>query len=192
MKRLLFVCIFTILCLAELPYAGAQRTAYGMPFVELCPGVTVCSLPSGAASFSFGRYLSGSLWKTGVRAADWNRKIAGGSDGDVFDRVSLTLHGEWLLRLFGTYGRTFSIYAGAGAFIGAHRFGVFRPVPAEYENPFPANEFIYGAEPSLEAEAFPFRRLAVVAAIRSPFTFAPSLEADSWRLAATLGLRLNL
>lgn len=192
MKRLFFIVFYIVLCLGFLPDAGAQRTAYGMHFAEAGLGATVCSLPSGVGRIAFGQYLSSSLWKAGVRAADWNQRIAGGADGDVFDHVSLTLHGDWLLRLFGTYGRTFSIYAGAGIFLGANRYGVFRPIPDEYENPFQANEFIYGAEPSLEAEAFPFRRLAVVAAVHSPFTFASSLEADSWHLAATLGLRLNL
>ena len=110
----------------------------------------------------------------------------------MFDHIQWSLGGSWMYRLFGSYGRRFNVYVGAGACLGLNHYEVFRKLPEELSAEFPKVEFIYGAEPALEIEVFPLRRTAVVLGVQSPITLASSLKTDLWHLSASIGIRINL
>ena len=200
MKRLLFICTATILLWASgIQDASAQRTSQGNAFVGISPYVSGYSIPSGGLGVEAGKYLLHSYWKVELRAVDWNQKIAGDEDGteaaetaeaeegtDVvqeetapvyFDHILWNLSGSWMYRAFGTYG---------------NQYEVFHKLPEETPGEFPREEFVYGAEPRVEIEFFPFRRTALVLGVQSPLTFSSSLKTDRWHVSASLGVRINL
>lgn len=197
MKRFLLIGPLSIvLALSGAVPALAQRTAAGKVFVGATQHVSCYSIPSGGASLEAGQYLVRSLWKVGVRAVDWNQRFSGSDGGGQtrqwFDHILWNLSGEWMYRIACTYGRTFNVYLGAGAFVGLNQYEVFRPLPPEISPDFGKVEFVYGAQPALEAELFPFRAVAIVLGVQSPFTFGSSLKTDLWHLSASLGVRINL
>jgi hypothetical protein len=53
-------------------------------------------------------------------------------------------------------------------------------------------EFVYGVEPAIDFEIFPFRTVAIVIGIQSPVTLSSSLPTDLWHLSGSLGVRINL
>ena len=65
-------------------------------------------------------------------------------------------------------------------------------VPAELRGEFPKVEFVYGVEPAIDFEIFPFRTVAIVIGIQSPLTLSSSLPTDLWHLSGSLGVRINL
>ena len=196
MRRFLLIGISLILLLCAVPFgAFAQRTSAGKPFIGLAGFVSGYSIPSAGVGIEGGQYLLGSYWKAGVRAVDWNQKIAGLSDGNspaFFDHILWNLSGSWMYRVLGSYGRTVNLYIGAGAFLGLNHYEVFHKLPPELAGDFPKVEFIYGAEPEIDFEIFPFRRVAFVLGIQSPLTLSSSLPTDLWHLSASLGIRFNL
>ncbi len=195
MHRFSLYAILTLLCLL-LParHAGAQRTAEGTAFAGFAPHVSVRTAPSWGFGLEAGRYTAGGLWKIGVRAVDWNQRACVVPDGTaaLFDSALLSAGFVRLVRLWGSYGRRASVYAGGGVFLGACVRGALRPLPPETAGDFPAAEFAYGVEPVLELELFPFRTVAAVLSVQSPFTFGASLPSDFWRVCASLGIRVNI
>lgn len=197
MKRVLFTSITAIiLIIANSLSASAQRTSSGKAFVGIHQYASGYAVPSGGLSLEGGQYLLHSYWKAGVRAVDWNQKVAEVLDEEgnpvMFDHILWSLSGSWMYRLFGSYGRRFNVYVGAGACLGLNHYEVFRKLPEELSAEFPKVEFIYGAEPALEIEVFPLRRTAVVLGVQSPITLASSLKTDLWHLSASIGIRINL
>ena len=212
MKRLLFICTATILLWASgIQEASAQRTSQGNAFVGISPYVSGYSIPSGGLGVEAGQYLLHSYWKVELRAVDWNQKIAG--DGDeaeeavpeegtdiveeetasvYFDHILWNLSGSWMYRLLASDDRRFNVYVGAGAFLGSNQYEVFHQLPEETPGEFPSEEFVYGAEPRVEIEFFPFRRTALVLGVQSPLTFSSSLKTDRWHVSASLGVRINI
>ena len=197
MKRFLFGFITSIL----LVYMGAitasaQRTAPGKVFIGLDQYASGYSIPSGGAGIEAGQYLISSYWKAGIRAVDWNQKYASSAGADAgpqwFDHILWNLSGSWMYRLAGTYSRRFNLYVGAGAFLGLNQYEVFKKLPSELQGEFPKVEFVYGVEPSIDIEVFPFRRVALVLGIQSPVTLSSSLKTDLWHLSGSLGVRINL
>ncbi len=196
MKRLFFISVCIILCLAGSPWrASAQRTADRTVFLGLSQMVSASALPSGGVTLEGGQYLLNSYWKAGVSAVDWNQRY-NNPDGTLerawFDHIHYTLQGGWMYRLASTYSRSFSLYGGASAFLGCNSFNGFRPLPAEYTGGYPRAEFIYGFFPELELEWYPFRRTGFTLSVRSPFTFSSSLETDLWHITGAVGIRINL
>ncbi len=196
MKRLFFIFACIFLCLTGFSWrASAQRTADRTVFLGLSQMVSASALPSGGVTLEGGQYLLNSYWKAGVSAVDWNQRysVPDGTPGrEWFDHIHYTLQGGWMLRLAGSYSRSFSLYGGASAFIGCHSYNGFRPLPAEYTLGCTGAEFVYGLFPEIELEWYPFRRTAFTLSVRSPFTFSSSLETDLWHLTGAVGLRFNL
>jgi len=197
MKSVLFAYITSVILLSGIPLtATAQRTSTGKAFLGISQHVSVYSVPSGGMSLEGGQYLLHSYWKGWIRAVDWNQKVSGVLDGEgspvLFDHILWSAGGSWMYRLFATYGRRLCLYAGAGAVIGLNHYESFRRLPDELTGAFPKVEFVYGAEPALELELFPFRKTALILGIQSPFTFASSLPTDLWHLSGSLGIRFNL
>ena len=165
MKRFLFGFITSIL----LVYMGAitasaQRTAPGKVFIGLDQYASGYSIPSGGAGIEAVSIGVSPTWASYAAAQD----------------------------AAGTYGRTFNVYFGGGAFIGINHYEVFRKLPTEISPDFRKAEFVYGVDPELEFEVFPFRKVALVLGIQSPLTFSSSLSTDFWHLSASLGIRINL
>lgn len=105
--------------------AVAQRTAEGSTFLGVSPTVSVYAVPSGGLDICAGGYMRSSLWKAGVRAIDWNHRIAsdtGVGHDDLFDHIAWSLYGGWRYRLFGTYNRVLSVYGGGDVFLGCLPF----------------------------------------------------------------------
>ncbi len=197
MKRLLFYLItIIVLCHVGMTTASAQRTATGKPFIGISQFVSGYSIPSGGLGIEGGQYLLNSYWKVGVRAIDWNQKIVRMRTEDdkpvYFDHILWNLSGSWMYRLLASYDRRFNVYVGAGAFLGINQYEVFHKLPEETPGEFPHEEFVYGAEPRVEIEFFPFRRTALVLGVQSPLTFSSSLKTDRWHVSASLGVRINL
>ena len=176
----------------------------------MAPYVSGYTIPSGGLGIEAGQYLLRSLWKVELRAVDWNQKVAGETDetataeggeeveavGEAapvyFDHVLWNLSGNWMYRLLASYDRRFNLYVGAGAFVGLNKYEVFHKLPEEMPGEFHDEEFVYGAEPRLDIEIFPFRRTAIVLGLQSPFTLSSSLKTDQWHVSASLGIRINL
>ena len=197
MKRLLFICITSFILIGVGTFrASAQRTAPGKVFIGVDQYVSGYSIPSGGAGIEAGQYLISSYWKAGLRAVDWNQKYASSAGADAgpqwFDHIHWSLYGGWMYRIAGTYGRTFNVYLGGGAFIGINHYEVFRKLPSEISPDFGKAEFVYGVDPELEFEVFPFRKVAFVLGVQSPLTFSSTLGTDFWHLSASLGIRINL
>ena len=197
MKRFLFIVIgLIVLFLGNTGKTFAQRTSTGKPFIGVNQFVSGYSIPSGGVGIEGGQYLVSSFWKVGVRAVDWNQKIADIRDEEGnriwFDHILWNLSGSWMYRLAGTYSRRFNLYVGAGAFLGLNQYEVFRKLPSELQGEFPKVEFVYGVEPAIDIEVFPFRRVAFVLGIQSPVTLSSSLKTDLWHLSGSLGVRINL
>jgi hypothetical protein len=196
MKHLLFILSAIFFLLHASPReAFAQRTATGKPFIGLSAYVSAYAVPSGGVGIEGGQYLSRSYWKAGVRAVDWNQKIAGTADSGSpvhFDHILWNLSGAWMYRLAATYSRRFNLYVGGGAFVGLNHYEVFRKLPGELAGGFPKAEFVYGVEPAVDIEIFPFRRVAILIGIQSPLTFNSSLKTDLWHLSGSIGVRVNL
>jgi len=196
MRRLLFILtIGFILFVSATPEASAQRTSKGRVFVGLNQMVSVYSIPSGGLAVEAGQYLLRSYWKAGVSAVDWNQRYnnaEGTLEGVWFDHIHYTVSGGWMYRLLGSYSRTVSLYGGALAFLGVNSYRGFRPLPEEFSTGYPDAGFIYGAAPALELEVFPFRKVALVLGVHSPFTLSSTLETDLWHVTGSLGLRINL
>ena len=197
MKRFLFIVIgLILLSLGNSGKAFAQRTSTGIVFIGVNQFVSGYAIPSGGFGIEGGQYLVSSYWKVGVRAVDWNQKVADILDEEGnrvwFDHILWNLSGSWMYRLAGTYSRRFNLYVGAGAFLGLNQYEVFKKLPSELQGEFPKVEFVYGVEPSIDIEVFPFRRVALVLGIQSPVTLSSSLKTDLWHLSGSLGVRINL
>lgn len=197
MKRFLFIVIgLIVLLLGNTENTFAQRTSTGKPFIGASQFVSGYAIPSGGFGIEGGQYLVSSYWKVGVRAVDWNQKIADIRDEEGnriwFDHILWNLSGSWMYRLAGTYSRRFNLYVGAGAFLGLNHYEVFKKLPSELQGEFPKVEFVYGVEPAIDIEVFPFRRVAFVLGIQSPVTLSSSLKTDLWHLSGSLGVRINL
>ena len=170
--------------------AAAQRTAEGSTFIGVSPTVSAYAVPSGGLDICAGGYLCSSLWKAGVRAIDWNHRIAsdtGVGHDDLFDHIAWSLYGGWRYRLLGTYNRVLSVYGGVDVFLGINQYEAFRRLPSE-----PKSQFIYGLLPELEAEFFVGRCVALTLGAQLPVTLGSSLKSDKWNLTGSIGVRINL
>lgn len=181
----LFCCVSTVL---------AQRTSYRSIHIGLSPKVSCNSLPSAGLELSAGQYLLNSYWTAGVCATDWNQKVSTSDDETAqhFDHILWNINGGWMYRLVGSYGRWFSLYVGGKAFLGCNQYEVFKQMPNEWEYDFPALEFIYGLEPSIDIEFYLSRHFALNLGVQVPLTFGSSLPSDILHITGSLGIRINL
>ena len=188
-------CLLVAVLLTVAGEARAQRTAEGSLAVGLAPMVSAYAVPSGGMDLYVGGYARSSFWKAGVRAVDWNHRIAAdtGVEHDVlFDHIAWSAYGGWLYRLAGTYSRVFNIYLGGSLFIGLNQYEAFRVLPEELSTDMPQVEFAYGAVPELEMEVFMGRSAALVIGVQCPVTIGTSIKSDTWNLTGSVGVRINL
>ncbi len=188
-------CLALFLTLAGTGEAWAQRTSEGSVFIGASQTVSGYAVPSGGLNLHAGGYLRSSLWRAGVRAADWNHRVSadtGTEHGEMFDHIAWQFYGGWRYRVIGTYNRAFSIYAGADAFLGFNRHEVFRKLPGELKTGLSGAEFAYGAVPEIEMELFVSKAVALTLGVQCPITLGTTLTSDDWNLTGSLGVRINL
>ena len=188
-------CLALFLTLAGTGEAEAQRTSEGSVFIGASQMVSGYAVPSGGLDLHAGGYLRSSLWRAGVRAADWNHRVSadtGTEHGEMFDHVAWQFYGGWRYRVIGTYDRAFSLYAGADAFLGFNRHEVFRKLPGELKTGLPGAEFAYGAVPEIELEVFVSKAVALTLGVQCPITLGTTLTSDNWNITGSLGVRINL
>lgn len=183
------------LTLAGTGEARAQRTSEGSVFIGASQMVSGYAVPSGGLDLHAGGYLRSSLWRAGVRAADWNHRVSadtGAEHCEIFEHVAWQFYGGWRYRVIGTYDRAFSLYAGADAFLGFNRHEVFRKLPGELKTGLPGAEFAYGAVPEIELELFVSKAVALTLGVQCPITLGTTLTSDDWNITGSLGVRINL
>ncbi len=183
------------LTLAGTGEARAQRTSEGSVFIGASQMVYGYAVPSGGLDLHAGGYLRSSLWRAGVRAADWNHRVSadtGTEHGEMFDHIAWQFYGGWRYRVIGTYNRAYSLYAGADAFLGFNRHEVFRKLPGELKTGLSDAEFAYGAVPEIEMELFVSKAVALTLGVQCPITLGTTLTSDDWNLTGSLGVRINL
>lgn len=188
-------CLALFLTLAGTGEARAQRTSEGSVFIGASQMVSGYAVPSGGLDLHAGGYLRSSLWRAGVRAADWNHRVSadtGTEHGEMFDHIAWQFYGGWRYRVIGTYDRAFSLYAGADAFLGFNRHEVFRKLPGELKTGLSGAEFAYGAVPEIEMELFVSKAVALTLGVQCPITLGTTLTSDDWNLTGSLGVRINL
>ena len=138
-------------------------------------------------SVSWGRYMLDAYWKASVSVVPRGVQL---STGHTMDLVSLRAGGAYMHRLASVRSRVFSLYGGGGAFIGYELYDPASRLPGNISTGLGDGAFIYGIDPTIEAEVFFTRRLAFTAGCTMPLTFG---SATRWiRLNATAGLRLNI
>ena len=194
-KEMSVACLSLVLVLFETGEAEAQRTSEGSVFIGASQTVSGYAVPSGGLDLHAGGYLRSSLWRAGVRAADWNHRVSadtGTEHGEMFDHVAWQFYGGWRYRVIGTYDRAFSLYAGADAFLGFNRHEVFRKLPGELKTGLPGAEFAYGAVPEIELEVFVSKAVALTLGVQCPITLGTTLTSDNWNITGSLGVRINL
>lgn len=196
MRKAFALCVSMAACLIFSPSGSAQRTSDKTLFINAAQMVSAYSIPSGGIEISAGQYILGSsYWFAGISALDMNQKVndaKGTLKGLYFDHIHWKAFGGWMYRLLGTYNRTFSMYAGGSAFIGANSYQTFKSLPAELLGGFPPVEFIYGIQPEIDLEIFLSQKVALTIGVQSPVTFGSSLKTDIWHLSGSLGVRVNL
>lgn len=175
--------------------AKAQRTMRGQWYGSASASCTAYATPGAhpGIELGLGRYLISSRWTGGIRLIPERQSSSG----------SLVLAGGWMQRLCATRSRSFSIYGGGTAFIGADYDDAAKAVEeivtdsssgsstwTQGDDAAPsAAAFTYGLEPVVEAELFFSRKAAFIASLSVPVRLATRLETLSLRAGA--GIRIN-
>ncbi len=195
--RLALIAAALLLTTVSLP-AGAQRTMRSQWYATVLGTATLSPSAGSHPGFGIeaGRYTVSGRWAGGIRCIVPARNAAG----------SFTVSGAWLYRIAATRSRSLSLYGGAGAFLGIDfddAIGAVKEVISddtasgsssswtkeEAEAASPHSGFTYGVEPSLEAELFITRKVALVGAVSLPVRLATRQETLSLRGSA--GIRIN-
>jgi len=188
----------SLLLVTVSPPAGAQRTMRSQWYATALGTATLSPSAGSHPGFGIeaGRYTVSARWAGGIRCIVPAGEAAG----------SFTASGSWLYRIAATRSRSLSLYGGAGAFIGIDfddALGAAEEVirddtasgtssswtKEEAEAASPHSGFTYGLEPSLEAELFLARKVALVGAVSLPVRLATRQETLSLRGSA--GIRIN-
>lgn len=187
MKKLLIV---SLLALSACFSAQAQRTAKG---TNLASVDAIYTFSSVGADVAFGIYTLDGYFLAGLNAA--RRYTTASGLGDTKYDVPywhLVAEGAYLWRLFGTRRRTFTVNAGAGAFLGFETIDPFESVVDASDGgrlSKRGSAFLYGLQARLQCEVFAFRNIALVPGLRVPVNF--NSRVDYFPYEVSLGLRYN-
>jgi len=178
------IIIAFVVILAALP-AHAQRTMVGQSFIDL--GVRY---PVGA-KVSFGQYLIPAYWMAGVELMRQRSFLR--VDGDVsytpLDVWQAKAQGDFMYRLVSTRGRTLSLYAGAGLWVGAEKVDPLEALPPDVILDLNKDYvFVFGGTPRIEAEIFMGNHVALVIGGQLPLAVFSQIRILS--MQATAGLRI--
>lgn len=170
--------------------ASAQRTSNRTYFVDAIAGTTFAGSPSWSVEIGAGQYLVNGYWKAYVKASDYIHPLSA-DPHESYDHIAYHAGCGAMYRLFGTYNRAFSLYLGARVFLGFNQNYALRPLPSKYTKALPDEEFIFGAEPVLEAELYLSGRLAFLVSGCIPLTILSSVPNDWYNIGCTFGFRYN-
>lgn len=106
------------------------------------------------------------------------------------DMLTVRVEGGYMHRIAATRSRSFNLYTGGSAFIGYEIYDPVRRLPSNINTGLGEGAFVYGIRPSVEAEVFLTRTLAIIISGSAPLTFS---SLSGWlRVNAGAGLRLNI
>ena len=166
--------------------ASAQRTMNNQPCVTISYTHGFSGHGDSGVDVSFGKYRMYSLWNAGAAASLLSCSL--GDAGDM--RYSQTIaYGEWLWRLWCTRNRLFSIYAGAGAFLGCEEYDPFGQLPDYIDTGLGKAAFLYGAHAKAQVEIFVIRKMAVVLTGTLPVNFTSPTARTNANIQT--GIRMN-
>lgn len=186
MKRLLISVLFV---LSAVFAADAQRTSRGQFYVGADWSTTVYPkvLSYHIANVEVGQYTLFGKWQAGVRYAT----------ADAYGIQSVLVHGGAMYRFCGSRGRVVSFYGGGDFIIGAdfcsEQISVLVPDDngkTKTETKEATTGFVWGVDPKLEMEVFPFTRVAFYLGASFPVKFSTQQKAFS--IVPYAGLRVNL
>lgn len=190
--------LVTLLALMGSQEVAAQRTVSGQRMVSANFMKTFSPSGSGkvmGADAYFGQYLGTFYWQAGAQ-------FTGGKGVPV---MCFNLSAGAMYRLFGTRNRMFNGYVGGNALVGVDFASGSKAVSDviqsddlggvsvddidKSEEKVYETGFVYGLEPRVELEFFPFRAFALVGGVALPVKFKTQQDVVSGRLY--VGLRLN-
>lgn len=178
------IIIVFVVILAALP-AYAQRTMVGQSFIELD-----AKYPVGA-KVSYGQYIIPAYWAAGVEAMRMRSYLR--VDGDVsytpLDVWQLKAQGDFMYRLVSTRGRTLSLYAGTGLWVGVEKVDPLGALPPDVIIDLNKDYvFVFGGTPRIEMEVFMGNHVALVLGGQLPCAVFSQIRIVT--LQGTAGLRI--
>jgi len=182
--------LLVAICLAGLLSAEdcmAQRTSRGSFLLDARGSISALDFPGPGADLSFGQYLQNSYWKSGIGADLHSHAL---SEDYTLDYMDLVAEGAWLYRLAGTRNRVFSLYAGAGIFLGYEMFDPGKKLPGFILEKTGNGSFLYGLYPAIEMEIYLCRWIALSAFAEVPINF--SSPVTWYHVNCGLGVRFAL
>lgn len=178
-----------LLILAAVVSASGQRTSKGQFYVGADWATTVYPKLMSYHVFNLetGQYTLFGKWQAGVQYAT----------RDAYGIVSVLAKGGAMYRFCASRGRVVNFYGGANLLMGAdfcsEQISVLIPDEdgsTKTEVQEAKTGFVWGLEPKLELEIFPFTRVAFYLGASLPVKFATQQKAFS--IVPYAGLRFNL
>ena len=164
--------------------ANAQRTSAGYNFISASFPVSFTG--DGLAGISYGRYQLRGYWDTEVKFVNRN---AASRIGDC-EYSDITAGWNYMYRLVSTRNRAFSIYTGAGMFLGAEVLDVFGKFDSSKGIITGcSNHFLYGVAASAEAEVYLSKKFAMALRYSVPINFSSTINMVNYELG--IGLRIT-
>lgn len=165
----------------------AQRTMNDRNLLTAGCAASFSSVKDFGGCISWGRYLLDGYWEVSASAVPRGMDL---STGNRMDMLTVRGEGGYMHRIAATRSRSFNLYTGGSAFIGYEIYDPVRRLPSNINTGLGEGAFVYGIRPSVEAEVFLTRTLAIIIRGSTPLTFS---SLSGWlRVNAGAGLRLNI
>lgn len=165
----------------------AQRTMNDRNILTAGCAASFSSVKDFGGCISWGRYLLDGYWEVSASAVPRGMAL---STGNRMDMLTVRAEGGYMHRIAATRSRSFNLYTGGSAFIGYEIYDPVRRLPSNINTGLGEGAFVYGIRPSVEAEVFLTRTLAIIIRGSAPLTFS---SLSGWlRVNAGVGLRLNI
>ncbi len=186
MRRVL---ISVLLILALAVCASAQRTAKGQFYIGADWATTVYPkvMSYHVVNVGVGQYSLFGKWQAGVQYAT----------RDAFGIVSVLARGGAMYRFYGSRSRVVNFYGGGDLMLGAdfcsEQISVLVPDgdgTTKTETQEATSGFVWGIDPRLEFEVFPFTKVAFYLGASFPVKF--STQQKMFQIVPYVGIRVNL
>jgi len=178
-----------LLILAAVLSASGQRTSKGQFYVGADWGTTVYPKPMSyhVINVEAGQYMLFGKWQAGVTY----------STRDAYGIVSVLAHAGSMYRFCASRSRIVNFYGGGDMIMGAdfcsEQISVLVPDDdgtSKTEVREAKTGFVWGLNPKLELEVFPFTRMAFYMGVSLPVKFSTQQKAFS--IVPYFGVRVNL
>ena len=178
---------FLLMLVASGKEARAQRTMRGENLISVGVHYPFSTPYWMGVDFSYGQYLLGSYWKSGVSVSEYTYQIA---EDIPMGYLHAAAYGDWMYRFIGTRNRVLSLYGGPGLFLGYEMPDAWGLIPEAYKEDYSKGYFLYGIRLSLEVKVFLSKRVALTLGGSLPINFSSPF--DKFHYQAGAGVRLNL